>query len=273
MAAVQIDEVGQWTEIKLNIIRQYSAAYARILHSQPRIRTFDYIDAYAGAGKHISRTSGLEIQGSPAIALNVAPPFSHYHFIDLDGDKADSLRQLAGEREEVTIYQGDCNAILLEEVFPRCRYENYCRALCLLDPYGLNPKWEVLKTAGGMRSIEVFMNFMIMDANMNILLKDPDKVPAAQIDRMREFWGDDSWRDAAYKKEPTLFGEWDQKASNDDLVSAYRQRLQIAAGFTYVPEPIPMRNSKGSIIYYLFFASHNRIGYKIAKAILDRYRR
>jgi three-Cys-motif partner protein len=272
MTAARIDEVGQWTEIKLNIIRHYSTAYARILSKQSRIRAYDYIDAFAGAGKHVSRKSGKEIQGSPAIALHVIPPFSHYHFIDLDGDKAESLRKLAGKRQDVCVYQGDCNPILLADVFPKCRYEDYRRALCLLDPYGLNPKWEVVRVAGAMKSIEIFINFMIMDANMNVLWKNPEKVSSAQIVRMNDFWGDDSWRKAAYTKSQTLFGDRDQKAPNEAVIAAYRDRLRSVAGFKYVPEPIPMRNAKGSIIYYLFFASHNETGYKIAKSILDKNR-
>ena len=39
------------------------------------------------------------------------------------------------------------------------------RALCLLDPYNINLKWEVIETAGKMGSVEVFLNFMIMDIN------------------------------------------------------------------------------------------------------------
>ena len=92
-----------------------------------------------------------------------------FHFIDLDGDKVDKLRQIVGDRRDVFFHKGDCNKVLLVKVFPRCRYEDYRRALCLLDPYGLNVNWEVLQKAGKMKSIEIFYNFMIMDANMNVL--------------------------------------------------------------------------------------------------------
>lgn len=272
MALIQVDEVGEWTEIKLKIIKDYSVAYARILDKQPGIKAFDYIDAFAGAGKHISRTSGQEIKGSPAIALNVTPPFTHYHFIDLDGNRAESLRNLAAQRKDVQVYQGDCNTILLTDVFPKCRYEDRRRALCLLDPYGLNPRWKVVEAAGKMRSVEIFLNFMIMDANMNVLWKDPDKVLPSQIERMNDFWGDDTWRNAAYTKENTLFGEWEFKNPNETIVSAYKDRLKNVAGFKYVPEPIPMRNNKGTIIYFLFFASHNQTGFKIAQSIFRKYK-
>ena len=85
------------------------------------------------------------------------------------------------------------------------------RALCLLDPYDLNPNWEVVETAGKMRSIEIFLNFMIMDANMNVLWKDPKSVAPDQANRMTKFWGDDSWRTAAYTTEQDLFGTFEQK--------------------------------------------------------------
>ena len=59
--------------------------------------------------------------------------------------------------------------------------EQYKRGLCVLDPYGLNLNWEVMKTAGQMKSIDMFLNFMVMDMNRNVLWKDPKKVSAAQV--------------------------------------------------------------------------------------------
>ena len=39
-----------------------------------------------------------------------------------------------------------------------------------------------------------------------------------------------------------------------------------------VPEPIPMRNKTGAVVYYLFFASPNKTGAKIVKDIFNTYR-
>jgi three-Cys-motif partner protein len=272
MPEIRIDEVGYWTEIKLQILREYSSAYAQILGKQPYIRHYAYIDGFAGAGSHVSKTTGMEIEGSPAIALKVQPPFSYYHFIDLSGERAARIRRLAAGHANVTVYEGDCNKVLLEQVFPQCRYDQFRRALCLLDPYDLNPNWEVVETAGKMKSIEIFLNFMIMDANMNVLKKNPDAVLPAQVQRMTEFWGDESWRQVAYMKHRGLFGDIELKSGNDAVVTAYRNRLQKVAGFAYVPEPIPMRNSTGSIIYYLVFASNNKTGDKIARAIFNKWK-
>ncbi len=266
------DEIGYWSEVKLDIVRKYASAYSTIMNKQKEIRSYLYIDAFAGAGVHIRKQTREFVAGSPLNALVISPAFPEYHFIDLDGDKVDKLAEIVGKRSDVSIHKGDCNKVLLAKVFPKCRYEDYRRALCLLDPYSLNVNWEVLQKAGQMKSIEIFYNFMIMDANMNVFGRSPDKVQTSQVARMDAVWGDHSWREAAYRKTPGLFSDMEEKTTNEAVVNAFRDRLIKVAGFEYVPEPMPMRNSKGSVIYYLFFASPNRTGAKIVKNIFDNYR-
>ena len=269
---LQLDEIGYWSEIKLEIVRKYASAYSRILSSKPQIKEHIYVDAFAGAGAHISKATQQIVAGSPVIAMQIEPPFSELHLIDLDGSRADELNRLAKEDSRVTVHNGDCNRVLLEEVFPQCRYANHRRALCLLDPYKLNVNWEVLQTAGNMGSIEIFYNFMIMDANMNVFMRDPGKVTPTQTKRMNAVWGDSSWRSAAYKKTQDLFGDTEEKATNEDIAEAFRRRLHEVAGFSDVPPPMPMRNSKDAVVYYLYFASPNKTGAKIVTEIFDRYR-
>jgi len=101
---------------------------------------------------------------------------------------------------------------------------------------------------------------------------NPDDVSQADRDRMSAFWGDDSWREAAYEAELTLFGDRPRKLPNETIVEAFRQRLRTRAGFKYVPQPIPMRNGKNATLYYLFFAGPNPAGVRIAEDIFRRYR-
>lgn len=265
------DEIGSWSEIKLEIVRKYAAAYSTIMATQRSIKKHIYVDAFAGPGVHISKTTGGFVLGSPLNALRIDPPFREFHFIDADGKRANQLKDLAGNRPDVFTYEGDCNEILPKEIFPRAQYSNFARALCLLDPYNIDLSWEVVKTAGQMKSIEIFLNFMIMDANMNVLRHDPERTDPRQVARMNRFWGDESWRNAAYDTAGNLFG-WEEKSSNEQLVQAYRKRLLTVASFGYVPDPLPMRNSKGATIYYLFFASPNATGEKIVEDIFTKYR-
>ena len=269
--AIRLDEIGYWSEIKLDIVRKYAAAYSQIMSKQAFLKGYYYIDAFAGAGVHITKRTKEPVLGSPLNALNTEPPFTAYHFIDLNHEKVDLLREFTADREDVKVHPGDCNAILLDEVFPAIRYEAYNRALCLLDPYGLHLHWEVVYAAGQSRAIEVFLNFPVMDMNMNVLRKDPQRVEPAQIARMDRFWGDESWREGAYRKTTGLFDTIEEKTSNDAVAQAYRERLKKVGGFQYVPQPIPMRNTTGATVYYLFFASPNRTGAKIVQEIFDKY--
>ena len=65
---------------------------------------------------------------------------------------------------------------------------------------------------------------------------------------MTAVWGDESWRNAAYREEPDLFGTHLEKTDNDTIAEAFRERLRKVAGFKYVPAPIPMRNSNGATV-------------------------
>jgi three-Cys-motif partner protein len=252
---VKLDEIGYWSEVKLDIVKKYAKAYSTIINAQPRIKEHIYIDAFSGAGVHISKQTKEYIPGSPLNALNIEPPFKEFHFIDLDGGKADALRKVCEAYPNSHVYESDCNR----------------RALCLLDPYGLHLNWEVVCKAGQMKSVEIFLNFPVMDMNMNVLWRDPDKVDKKQIARMDAFWGDDSWRHIAYQKTKNLFGDIEEKTGIEPVVNAYQHRLKKIAGFSYVPDPIPMRNSKGAVVYYLFFASPNETGAKIVGEIFDKY--
>jgi len=274
MELFSYDEIGHWSEIKLDIVRKYASAYSRIMTAQPAIKKHIYIDAFAGAGRHISRRTGSFVPGSPLNALEVTPPFSEIHLIDLDRDKLSELRGWVGDRPDVFIYEADANQVLLNEVFPRCRYEDFNRALCLLDPYGLSVDWRVLQSAGEMGSVEVFYSFMIMDANRNVLWHKPDSVSPGQAKRMDRVWGDHSWAEAAYVARPTLWGDTvGEKARNEAIAEAFRKRLQDVAGFRYVPKPAPMVNIRGAVIYYLFFASPKETAAHIVEDIFSTARR
>lgn len=267
----KFDEIGYWSEIKLEIISKYAKAYSVILSSKSNLYHV-YIDGFAGSGVHIARSTGEFVSGSPLNALLIDPPFKEFFFIDLDGDKVAELHRQTETRENVHIRKGDCNRLLLEWVFPRVRYEDYRRGLCLLDPYGLDLNWEVIKAAGEMRTIDLFLNFPIMDMNRNVLWRQHAKVTRENEGRMNAYWGDHSWKQIAYREEATLFGPELQKTDNSTVVAAFRKRLKEVAKFGFVPEPMPMRNKQGAEVYYLFFASQQPVAERIVKEIFAKYR-
>jgi three-Cys-motif partner protein len=193
----KFDEVNVWSEIKLEIVEKYGAAYTGAFSRHPRLKKI-YVDAFSGAGAHISKSSGSQIDGSPARALKISPPFDGFFFIDMNEKKTAHLKSLCGSRGDVHIETGDASQYLTQTLLPTIKYENYNRALCLFDPYGLHIEWQAMEMAGQSRAVDMFLNFPVMDMNRNAIWRNPSAVPQDGLDRMDRFWGDGSWRTAAY---------------------------------------------------------------------------
>ena len=125
-----------------------------------------------------------------------------------------------------------------------------------------------------MRSVEIFLNFPVLDMNRNVLWRKPEDVSLEQVGRMNKFWGDDSWRSVAYtpSKQLPLFGaQEEEKSPNEVIAKAFQKRLMDVAGFKHVPNPLAMRNTQNAVVYYLFFASYNPTAGNIVKWLFDKY--
>lgn len=121
---MKLDEIGFWSEIKLEIIKEYAHAFTIIMKSKEWCKGYVYIDAFAGAGIHISRRTGEFIPGSSLNALEIKNPFTEYHFIDIDKVKIDTLEALTREKSNINVYQQDCNEILTKKILPLLPYKS-----------------------------------------------------------------------------------------------------------------------------------------------------
>jgi three-Cys-motif partner protein len=273
--AFRFDEVGDWSVLKLDIIEQYGSAYTTAFSVRGRRLKKYYIDGFSGAGVHVVRRTRQQIEGSPARALKITPPFDGFYFIDLNKDKAAYLQKLCEGRSDVQIINDDANTYL-RTLLPTIQFSLFNRALCVLDPYGLHLDWDIIELAGKSEAVDMFLNFPVMDMNRNAIWRNPDKVPRDGIDRMSRFWGNESWKQAAYAKsrQTNLFSEPDdEKQSNSAIVAAFRERLHKVAGFEFVPEPMPMINRRNAVVYYLFFASPKPVARNIITDIFKKHRR
>jgi len=169
---VKLGEIGIWSEIKMAILREYAHVFTTILKTKSWCRGCCYIDAFAGAGAHISKKTGEMVPGSPLNALLVKPPFDRIVLIDVEAEKVESLRTLCGHDERVEILAGDCNDVLLTKVAPSLSYGSYWRGLCILDPYGIHGRtlrWQTIKKLADLKTVDIFLNFPLMDINRNTL--------------------------------------------------------------------------------------------------------
>src|SRR6185295_207829 len=99
---------GDWTTKKLEILRNYLGAYAKVLKNQA-FKTA-YIDAFAGTGYRTLRQTEPEgglffpdladeapqklLEGSARMALQVEPRFDRYIFVEKDPDRSLQLEEL-----------------------------------------------------------------------------------------------------------------------------------------------------------------------------------
>lgn len=115
-APFEFDEIGYWSELKLEIVEDYGAAYTKAFANQS-LKKY-YIDAFSGAGLHRSKRTGQYVEGSPARALNIRPPFDHFYFIDMNPNKTAHLAQLCENRTDVDIVTDDATTYLTRTLLP-----------------------------------------------------------------------------------------------------------------------------------------------------------
>jgi three-Cys-motif partner protein len=274
LANVKLDEIGVWSEIKIAILREYACVFTRILKSKSWCKGCCYIDAFAGAGMHISKTTGEMLPGSPLNALLVEPQFDRIVLIDLDAEKVESLKTFCGQDKRVEIEPGDCNEIVLKKIIPLLPYSSYWRGLCVLDPYGIHGKtlrWKTIKQLADLKTVDIFLNFPLMDINRNTLRKRLVNVDNADVAAFTEFCGTEDWKEEMYEKD--LFGDPVKSINNKKLAEWFRKRIESVGGFKFVPEPILMQNSKGGKLYFLYFASHQSVAQKVILDIFNKYRK
>jgi three-Cys-motif partner protein len=99
-------------------------------------RELGYVELYAGPGRLLDQSTGLELPGSPIEALRVRAPFDKYIFCDFDSDCVTALeertrREAVGSRAEVR--RGDAmDAQHLEHIAGR--FDRRALVILYLDP-------------------------------------------------------------------------------------------------------------------------------------------
>lgn len=269
-----IDAVGPWTEVKVEIVREYAAGFAKIISSVESFHPI-YIDGFSGGGLLLSEVTGEIVAGTPLRIVSLTPRFEEYHFVEKELSKIAALRTLVGGYPGVTVHSGDSNEILLRDILPKMTYKSFRKGLLFLDPYGLHIDWKIVQAAGSSKCVDLLLNFPIMDMNMNILKTDPASTAPEQVVRMSRFWGNNGWIKDCYEAQPGLFGMFppSKKAGNEPVVLAYQRRLKEDAGFSYISTPLAMRNEKGAILYYLMGASQSKVAVKVFNDVLAKWRK
>lgn len=233
---------GDHTERKLDAVQRYLEAYVTVMKKQSF--TLNYVDGFAGSGA--SQAIGDEaegdllqeelldvasiVEGSPARALKIEPPFDRYIFVDANPENIRSLEELkdAYPSREIFLRDGDAND-RLQRFAKFIKDRESERAVVFLDPFGLSVKWETVERLAETEKVDLW--YLVPVHGMSRQIKS-DGTFLTSARRIDELWGSDEWRAKAVRKsEPIedLFGQIDDRyektARAEQFSDMFRERL------------------------------------------------
>ena len=225
-------------------------------------RELFYIDLFAGPGKNIFPDSEVAL-GSPLIALTTKNAFTKYRFVEYDPKNCETLQQRVQEserRDAVNILQGDCNDVvdyIVDEITKTDKefVEGLWSSLSLavLDPEGLELRWETVEKLGRMNRVDLIINFSTSGITRNArkFLK------SGKTEKIDDFFGTTDWQ-AAYRE-----AGGDNTRVRRLLLDLYKTRLE-SLGYE-VAEPstsdeLVFKSRRNVQLYTLIGASKNELG-------------
>lgn len=271
----------KWTEQKLDCLEQYLEAYEKVMKNQ-NFKLL-YIDAFAGSGYRTIKNEetsigiGNFLKGSPRIALEKTNIFGKYIFIEKDKETFNKLKKLEDDFPEKNIdFQNTDANEYIKIICNDINWKNN-RAVLFLDPFAMEVNWETLKIIAKTDGIDAWILFPAMAVNR--LLPRSGNILSPHENKLNMLFGSNIWEQCYKEKEQLeLFNndkQLEKSADFEEIKSLYLQRLkEIFAGVAY--NPLPLLNSKNSILFYLFFVVSNpdrkaqRIALRIAQYILSK---
>jgi three-Cys-motif partner protein len=253
---------GAQTRTKLSIVGDYLPAFTRASSSAPaRV----YIDAFAGAGRGVDKRSGLEYDGSAALALTVEPPFTQVFLIEQDELRAESLEWLALDHPNARVVCGDANAKIPELL---SGLNTHAPTLAFLDPEGTELHWATIEALARHKhpsrtKIELMILFPLQMAVLRLLNFKGNEIPLANRRRLDAMLGAESpWREIVRMR---LTGEIAGPEETElAFLDAYADGLHRRLGYKHVLHR-EVEGDSGRALYYLVFASDSDVGRRIAR--------
>ena len=282
---------GNWTDQKLQRLREYLIAYQDVLKEQPfKLR---YIDAFAGTGYNTPKASPEDqsplfndlaakdtrqfLDGSARIALQIPRPFHEYIFVEHDAERCAELLQLKTDFPALASRIKPINDEANRYLTSLCNNSNWLRegrrGVVFLDPFGMQVSWTTIQAISQTQAIDLWLLFPL-GIGVNRMLPKSGQFPPGWRKRLDSMFGEPDWFSAFYETHttPSLFGDAQEvsvkRADYSAIKSYFVKRLKTI--FPHVAEnPLPLLNSSNCPLYLLCFAAGNQKGGKIAKRIAE----
>lgn len=143
---------------KAHFIGQYAHTVATAMKNRWEYRA--YIDIYSGPGMCWVEDTGGFVAGSPLIAAQASPTYSHNVFVDLDSRCTTAVAQRLGGLSS-TILCADSNAAETIDAVRAAIPRRHCLSLALLDPQGCTLHLDTIARLTADRPMDLLINLPI----------------------------------------------------------------------------------------------------------------
>ncbi len=264
---------GEWTTKKLECLKQYVIAYEKVMKNQ-QFKLL-YIDAFAGAGyrettedKDISFINDFQ-KGSPRVILENTNIFDKYILIEKDLSTFQKLEKLSNDfpLKKISFQNKDANTYI-KKICSMTNWNTH-RAILFLDPFAMEVEWDTISIIAKTKAVDLWVLFPAMAVNR--LLFKKKEIPKKLGIQLNKLFGSVKWKNNFYQpnQQLDLFAgsrQIEKIASFEEIKGFFLEQLRsIFPGVAH--NPLPLINSKNSILFYLCFAVGNLKGKKIALRI------
>jgi three-Cys-motif partner protein len=251
--------VRRWTLDKLAILAYYLPSFAAICQKQAQ--GWYYIDGFAGSGVNVVSGEGW-YKGSAILGMSTEPSAAAALLIERDGGQADALRQRAAEfRSPATVIQGDAN-VELPTALAGTFTNRHLPALCVLDPEGLELRWETIEAVARHRLRQYAPYELVIYFSTPGVARISGRTGASEAyrDTLRRLFGqaNQQWEDIAGEH---MAGNLPPGHAGREYRALYREQVRTLGYSTVIDRPV--ESSDGTLIYHLIMATNNDVGAEI----------
>lgn len=267
---------GFWTRAKLEVLRDYLAAFLTASQSAP---SAVYLDAFAGEGRGVDRLTSEEFDGSARIAAQAVAAgtsgyrFEHLRFFELKQRHAATIeaelrRDYPGR--DIQVISGDCNRTLpatLAALPPSLRK---APTFAFLDPFGTELRWPTIRAVAkhkdGLKYKVEFWMLFNSAGMMRIAGSSPEKAALDWEERLDELFGNGTWGQIVQARRDGLISADNARAA---FVNLMRWQLEQELGYVHT-HALELKNARGAPIYHMIFATDHPVGDKIIRDLYAR---
>jgi three-Cys-motif partner protein len=258
-----------WTQQKLAMLADYLPAFNKA--SSLKAPQTLYLDLFAGRDRNLSRATGEEISGSPRVALDAVPRFAKVVLFELPQHAAGLEADLRASypNRDLEVIPGDCNDNI-RPVLERLRRGewNWAPTFALLDQQAAEIRWSTMEALADFKrkaryKLELWLLFAPSMLPRGLAVDDHGGEFAERITQM---YGSQEWLDAYEARRRGLLSPGELR---DELLNLMRWRLENVLGYK-VTHHFEMKNTHGSPLYNMIFATDNDAGEKIMKHIYGK---